>query len=67
MEYEGGNDNDIEAGIKTPLKGNGDFRDEECLELLDECDIVVTNPPFSNQLPTQLIKLCIQKKKFTYN
>lgn len=44
MEYEGGNDNDIEFGIKTPLKGNGDFRDEECLELLDECDIVVTNP-----------------------
>ena len=63
MEYEGGNDNDIEFGIKTPLKGNGDFRDEECLELLDECNIVVTNPPFSNQLPTQLIKLCIQKNK----
>ena len=63
MEYEGGNDNDIEVGIKTPLKGNGDFRDEECLKLLDECDIVVTNPPFSNQLPTQLIKLCIQKNK----
>ena len=63
MEYEGGNDNDIEFGIKTPLKGNGDFRDEECLKLLDECDIVVTNPPFSNQLPTQLIKLCIQKNK----
>ena len=47
MEYEGGNDNDIEFGIKTPLKGNGDFRDEECLKLLDECDIVVTNPPIS--------------------
>ena len=47
MEYEGGNDNDIEVGIKTPLKGNGDFRDEESLNLLDECDIVVTNPPFS--------------------
>lgn len=63
MEYEGGNDNDIEVGKKTPLKGNGDYRDEECLDLLDECDIVVTNPPFSNQLPTQLIKLCIQKNK----
>lgn len=47
MEYTGGNDNDIEAGIKTPLKGNGDFRSQECLDLLDECDIVVTNPPFS--------------------
>lgn len=31
----------------TELKGNGDFRSEECIELLDEADIVVTNPPFS--------------------
>ena len=29
------------------LEGNGDFRSLECLELLDEADIVVTNPPFS--------------------
>lgn len=29
------------------LQGNGDFRSEECLALLDEADIVVTNPPFS--------------------
>lgn len=29
------------------LEGNGDFRSSECLELLDEADIVVTNPPFS--------------------
>lgn len=47
MEYEGGNDNDVEVGVKTPLEGNGDFRSKECLDLLDECDIVVTNPPFS--------------------
>jgi len=31
----------------TPLKGNGDFRSEECIELLKMADIVVTNPPFS--------------------
>lgn len=31
----------------TELNGNGDFRSEECLALLDEADIVVTNPPFS--------------------
>lgn len=31
----------------TLLSGNGDFRSQECLDLLDECDIVVTNPPFS--------------------
>lgn len=31
----------------TELAGDGDFRSEECLKLLDEADIVVTNPPFS--------------------
>lgn len=29
------------------LEGDGDFRSPECLDLLDESDIVVTNPPFS--------------------
>ena len=43
---------DVEAMLQTPgkvqkLKGNGDFRSEECIELLKEADIVVTNPPFS--------------------
>jgi len=33
--------------VKTPLKQNGDFRSPECIELLKEADIVVTNPPFS--------------------
>ena len=31
----------------TLLKGDGDFRSKECIELLKESDIVVTNPPFS--------------------
>ncbi len=31
----------------TELVGDGDFRSEECLELMDEADIIVTNPPFS--------------------
>ncbi|MBP9552065.1 adenine-specific methyltransferase EcoRI family protein [Candidatus Saccharibacteria bacterium] len=36
------------AGISmTPLKGNGDFRSDECISLLEEADIVTTNPPFS--------------------
>jgi len=30
-----------------PLAGDGDFRSPECLAMLDEADIVVTNPPFS--------------------
>ena len=31
----------------TRLNGDGDFRSPECIELLKEADIVVTNPPFS--------------------
>jgi hypothetical protein len=38
---------DGESLVTTPLKSNGDFRSEECIELLKEADIVVTNPPFS--------------------
>ena len=37
-------DNEVKV---SELKGNGDFRSEECIELLKESDIVVTNPPFS--------------------
>lgn len=45
------------------LKGDGDFRSAECIELLKQVDIVVTNPPFSlfREYVTQLIKY---KKKF---
>lgn len=47
MEYDGGDDANIAAGVKTPLKGNGDFASDECIEILRQADIVVTNPPFS--------------------
>ena len=33
--------------IKTPFKQNGDFRSPECVDILKEADVVVTNPPFS--------------------
>ena len=33
--------------VLTKLKENGDFRSKECIDLLKESDIVVTNPPFS--------------------
>ena len=51
LVYEGDKNNDKipnieEIGIKE-LKGNGDFRSLESIELLKEADIVVTNPPFS--------------------
>ena len=35
-----------EIGV-TQLGGDGDFRSDECVELLKKADIVVTNPPFS--------------------
>ena len=31
----------------TPLEGDGDFRSDECINMLKQSDIVVTNPPFS--------------------
>lgn len=47
----------------TLLKGNGDFRTDECTKLLKDVDIVVTNPPFSlwHEYVTYLEK---HKKKF---
>lgn len=46
--YEGGNDGDTNFYTKyVELEGNGDFRSDECIEYLKECDIVATNPPFS--------------------
>lgn len=51
LEYEGDkNGNHIpdpeEIGINY-FKGDGDFRSKECVELLKQADIIVTNPPFS--------------------
>ena len=44
--------------VMAELEGNGDFRSEECIELLKECDVVVTNPPFSlfREYVAQLMK-----------
>lgn len=38
---------DDEEITVTEMEGDGDFRSEECVKLLEEADIVVTNPPFS--------------------
>ena len=53
---------DDEVGVRV-LNGDGDFRSEECIEILKEADIVVTNPPFSlfREYVEQLIKY---RKKF---
>lgn len=62
LEYTGDkNKNNIpdpkEIGIKH-LKRDGDFRSKECIELLKQSDIVVTNPPFSlfREYVAQLMK-----------
>ena len=49
--------------VKTRLKQNGDFRSPECIEILKEIDIVITNPPFSlfREYVAQLIEY---KKNF---
>lgn len=45
----------------TELVEDGDFRSQECLKLLNECDVVVTNPPFS--LSLSLMRLLLTKHK----
>lgn len=67
LEYSGDKDNngvpDIEEIDILPLKGDGDFRSQESIDLLKQADIVVTNPPFSlfREYLAQLIKF---DKKF---
>ena len=54
VEYVG---NEIEPTI-FQLEEDGDFRSDECVELLKQADIVVTNPPFSlfREYIAQLVK-----------
>lgn len=49
--------------VRTPLQGDGDFRSDECVEILKSADIVITNPPFSlfREYIAQLVE---HKKKF---
>lgn len=67
LEYEGGKNHSqipiIEDIDIKNLNGDGDFRSDECIELLNQADIVCTNPPFSlfREYINQLIKY---KKKF---
>lgn len=67
ISIDGDSDGDGEVTVadlvKTELVCNGDFRSRECIELLDEADIVVTNPPFSlfREYMAQLIE---HDKKF---
>ena len=49
------------SGMAFAMKGDGDFRSPECIELLKQADIVVTNPPFS--LLREFIKLLYKHEK----
>lgn len=40
-EYDG------KTETKTPLRGDGSFLSPECIDILNGCDVVITNPPFS--------------------
>ena len=64
MVYDGawkGNMPDWDAIEIHPLKGDGDFRSDECISLLKQSDIVCTNPPFS--LFRQYIGQLLEYKK----
>ncbi len=62
IEYTGNPNDPTSTDFSTievkELKGDGDFRSQECIELLKQADIVVTNPPFSlfREYVGQLIK-----------
>lgn len=49
----GVSDSDIDSLLKSKnsgvkkLKGDGDFRSDECIEYMKQADVVITNPPFS--------------------
>ena len=46
-DLNGNNYPDEEEVFTSELEGDGDFRSDECVEILKRCDIVCTNPPFS--------------------
>lgn len=67
LEYSG---TDNETGVPKDtdtrvhyLSGDGDFRSNECIELLEQSDIVVTNPPFS-LFKEYVAQLMEYRKKF---
>lgn len=67
MEYTGNKNNkkmpDLSKIKPHRLDGDGDFRSEECIDILKQSDIVVTNPPFSlfREYVDQLVS---HRKKF---
>ena len=67
LEYDGDQDGNRRADPEeidvTHLKGDGCFKSAECIELLKQADIVVTNPPFS-RFREYVAQLTEYEKKF---
>lgn len=67
LEYDGFRCGDSVPNVEdigvTKLKGDGDFASNECIEILKQADIVVTNPPFSKFRP-YVAQLMEYGKKF---
>lgn len=67
LEYSGdkngNNVPDLEEIEVKPLKGDGDFRSAESIELLEKSDIIISNPPFS-LFREYLAQIINHKKKF---
>ena len=61
LDVNGDGKIDLKDTVRVPLKGNGDFRSEECIKFLDEADVVVSNPPFS--LFREYVELLMQHNK----
>ena len=67
MDYRGNPNDPTSTDFSTleikELKGDGDFRSRECIDLLEQADIVVTNPPFS-LFREYIMQLVNNNKKF---
>ncbi|MCD8285758.1 MAG: adenine-specific methyltransferase EcoRI family protein [Clostridia bacterium] len=50
-----------DKSVVTQLEGDGDFRSEECMALLDQADIIVTNPPY--ELFSDFVTLLVSHHK----
>ena len=52
---------DGETSTDYDLLGDGDFRGDECVDMLQKADVIITNPPFS--LFREFIKLVVDNRK----
>ena len=52
---------DGEKSVEYDLLGDGDFRGDECIDMLQKADVIITNPPFS--LFREFIKVVVENEK----